>query len=103
MRKTFARLSGLVLLVGALQTAPALAATHVYVQVAPPVTIVESRPPAPYRGSVWRPGYHRWHHKRYEWVHGGWASPPYARAHWVPGHWAHEQRGYYRVDGRWVR
>ena len=101
MRRTFARLSGLVLLIGALQATPALAAARVYVQVAPPVTIVETRPPVPHRGWAWQPGYHRWNHHRYEWVHGRWVSPPHGRSHWASGHWAHERRGYYWVDGRW--
>jgi hypothetical protein len=103
MRKTIARLSGLLLLLGALQVVPAAAATRVYVRVAPPVEIVETRPAAPHRGWVWRPGYHRWVHNRYEWVRGGWVKPPRGRSAWVPGHWDHERRGYFWVPGHWDR
>ena len=87
------RLSGL-LLAGTLYAAPVMASTHSYVQVGPPVTIVEPPPAMPHPGYVWRPGYYRWNHKKYEWVHGAWVNPPRGHAVWIPGHWAHEARGY---------
>jgi WXXGXW repeat (2 copies) len=103
MPTTFGRILGLLLLIVTLQATPALASTRVYVGIAPPVAVVESRPPAPYRGYVWRPGYHRWRDHHYQWVHGAWVRPPYQRAVWVPGHWAHTRRGYYWVNGYWTR
>jgi len=101
MSKQIARFSSALLLFTALSAAPAVAGTQVYVRVGPPVAVVESRPPAPYRGWVWQPGHHRWVHHRYEWVRGSWASPPYRHAAWRPGHWAHSHRGYYWVNGYW--
>jgi hypothetical protein len=103
MSKHIARLSGAFLLLATLGVAPALAATRVYVQVAPPVVVEESRPRAPHRDWIWRPGHHRWVHHRYEWVHGAWVSPPHRRAAWTPGHWAHDRHGYYWVNGYWSR
>ena len=101
MRSTLHRLSGLLLLAGTLYAAPVMASTRVYVQVGPPITIVEPPPAMPHPGYVWRPGYYRWNHKKYEWVHGAWVSPPRGHTVWVPGHWAQEPRGYYWINGHW--
>jgi hypothetical protein len=103
MLKTLARLSSVLLVLLTLEAAPALAASRVYVRIAPPVEVVETRPAAPRAGYVWRPGYHRWNHHRYEWVRGRWVRPPRGRHTWVSGHWAHERRGYYWVPGHWAR
>ena len=103
MPKTFVRILGSFLLLGSLYASPASASTHVYVRIAPPIQVVETRPPAPHRGYVWRPGHHRYYHNRYTWVRGSWVRPPYSRARWVPGHWAQERRGYYWVQGHWTR
>lgn len=101
MPKPFARLSVAFLLFATLGAAPALASTRVYVQVAPPLVVHESRPPTPHRGWAWRPGYHRWAHHRYEWVRGTWVNPPHAHGVWTPGHWAHDRYGYFWVEGHW--
>jgi len=103
MRKTLTRWSVALVLLTALNAAPALAASRIYVRIAPPIAVVETRSAPPHRNYVWRPGYHRWNRNRYEWVNGSWARPPYRRAIWVRGHWAHQHRGYYWIPGRWVR
>lgn len=82
MRKTLIRLSGALLVAAALQCAPAYAATHVYVRIAPPVAVVETPSPSVHPGWVWRPGYHRWVRHRYEWVRGAWIAPPRGRRTW---------------------
>jgi hypothetical protein len=103
MFRTLTRMSGLLLVAGMLQVVPASAATRVYVRIAPPVEVVETRPAAPHAGWVWRPGYHRWNNKHYEWVRGSWVKPPSGRSVWVAGRWAQERRGWYWVPGHWAR
>ena len=84
---------------------PALAATppqvHVYVQIAPPRAIVESRPRSPGRGYVWIAGYQQWNGRSHVWVPGHWERAPRANARWAPGQWKHDRRGWYFVEGRW--
>jgi hypothetical protein len=82
---------------------PAFADTRVYIQVQPPVRVVEARPVAPRRGWVWRPGYHYWNGRRYVWIQGRWVRPPYARATWIAGRWEHERRGWFWIPGHWAR
>ena len=84
-----------------LGAATASAATHVYVRIAPPPPIVETRVVAPRPGMVWVPGYHRWNGSAYVWVGGVWTRPPRPRAAWVPARWVHERRGWYLVEGHW--
>jgi hypothetical protein len=81
---------------------PAGADTRVYVRIAPPAPIVETRIVAPSRGHIWITGYHRWDGRAYVWVPGRWELPPSHYHHWVAGHWVHERHnGYYWVDGHW--
>ena len=88
--------------VGAFLLSGALAAeTRVYVRVAPPPLIVETRPVAPGPHHVWVEGYHRWDGHAYLWVPGRWAIPPHHRSAWVPGHWKHVHSGWYWVPGHW--
>ena len=74
---------------------------RVYVRVAPPAPIVETRVVAPGPGFIWVSGYHRWNGAAYVWVPGRWDRPSRDRAQWVPGRWAHDRRGWYFVDGHW--
>jgi hypothetical protein len=74
----------------------------VYVDVAPPVAVVETPPPPPQPGYVWAPGYYSWVNGAHVWVGGHYmAGRPGYR--WVPDHW--EQRGphYYYRRGYWAR
>jgi len=84
-------------------TLPACAAPRrrVYVRVAPPPPVVETRIIAPGLRYVWLPGYHTWSGSAYVWVPGRWDLPPRARARWVPGHWSRDRRGWYFVEGHW--
>lgn len=95
-------------LLRALAMAVAVAATaipataQVYVNVAPPAPIVETRPVAPGPHYGWVPGYYRWDGARYVWVHGHWAHQPRTGAVWVPGHWAQGPRGrWFWREGHW--
>jgi hypothetical protein len=88
------------LLAGLLASSPAQAA-RIYVNIAPPVPIVEVRTAVPSPRHVWIEGYHRWDGRSYVWVPGRWALPPRARAVWVAPHWVKHRRGWYFVGGRW--
>src|SRR5262245_15799551 len=94
---------GLVVIAGFLTAGRAQAAPRIYVEIGPPAAVVEAPPPVPRPGLVWRPGYHRWIARRYEWVPGEWVRPPRPHALWVPGRWVHERRGWYWVPGHWGR
>ena len=80
---------------------PADAATRVYVSLAPPPLVVETRTVAPGPSHVWVGGYHRWDGHAYVWAPGHWAVPPHGHVHWVAGHWGHNHHGYYWVAGHW--
>jgi hypothetical protein len=80
---------------------PVDAAVRVYVNVAPPPLIVETRPPAPGPLYVWVGGYHRWDGRAYVWVPGRWVVPPRRHGRWVPGHWVRHRRGWFWVEGHW--
>ena len=96
MRKTLA--SGI--LAAALGAASATG-LPVYVKIAPPAAVVETRVAAPGPGYVWVAGFHRWDGKAYAWVPGHWVVPPRPHAAWVPGHWVHSHHGYWWKDGHW--
>jgi hypothetical protein len=81
--------------------ASAASAGRVYLQIGPPVPIVEVRGVSPGVGFVWIAGYHRWAADRYAWVPGYWARPPHPRAYWVPPQWRQSRHGWYFVAGRW--
>ncbi|HKF45592.1 MAG TPA: hypothetical protein VKG01_21065 [Thermoanaerobaculia bacterium] len=80
---------------------PAIAGARVYVSIAPPPLVVETRAVAPGPTHVWVGGYHRWDGRAYVWVPGRWAVPPHAHGHWAAGHWGHNHHGYYWVEGHW--
>lgn len=80
---------------------PAWADTRIYVQLAPPVAVVETKLAAPSARHVWVAGYHRWDGAAFVWVPGRWAIPPSHHHAWVAGHWAHAKHGYYWSDGHW--
>jgi hypothetical protein len=58
---------------------------------------------SPGPGYVWIDGYQDWRGRRYAWVPGRWARPPYARARWVAPHWQHRGRDRVWVRGQWRR
>ncbi len=79
-----------------------LAMARVYVRVAPPAPIVETRPPRPGPGYVWTPGYYNWDGSRYVWIGGRWVMPPHRHAHWEAGHWVrHRHNEWYFREGHW--
>jgi hypothetical protein len=76
-------------------------AAQVVVRVGPPAPVYERAVPAPGRGYVWTPGYHRWDGRAYVWSPGVWMMPPRRHAHWVRARWAHRHGGWYFVEGHW--
>ena len=73
----------------------------VYVDVAPPKPLEETKGISPGSAYVWTKGYYRWDGSTYIWVDGGWKRPPRAGAVWTPGIWKKSGKGWYWVDGRW--
>ncbi len=61
----------------------------------PPPPIGEVRPPLPFEGALWIPGFWRWSGVRYTWVAGRWSPRP-------AGYGWEEHRWEPRPDGRWV-
>ena len=88
---------------GTIAASPACATPRgrVYVRVAPPAPIIETRAVAPGPGYLWLPGFYRWNGAAYAWAPGRWERAPRARAVWVPGRWVRERRGWYFVEGHW--
>jgi hypothetical protein len=80
-----------------------VATPRIYVRVAPPPVVVETRPVAPGPNHIWIDGFHRWDGNAYVWAPGRWEARPRAHSVWVKGRWAHHARGWYWVDGRWRR
>jgi hypothetical protein len=76
-------------------------AADVFVHIGPPRPLVERRGPAPGRGYVWIPGYHRWDGRTHIWVPGRWELAPRPRAHWVAHHWVKRRGGWVFVEGHW--
>ena len=101
--RTLSRVASVLVLAGFLAIPAAEARTRVYLRIGPPPIVVEAAVPAPSRGYVWQPGYHRWGGNRYTWVAGSWARPPHRNAHWVAGRWVRTGRGYYFEPGHWSR
>ena len=101
MRIVSKGLSLSLVLAGALLSGTA-AAMPVYVKIAPPAPIVETRVVAPGPGYVWVAGYHSWNGKAYVWTPGRWLMPPRPHALWVEGHWVHHpHHGWYWKPGHW--
>jgi hypothetical protein len=57
--------------------------------------------PSPGPGYRWVAGHWRWNGRRYAWISGHYALPPYPGAHWVNGHWQRVDKGWQYVDGYW--
>lgn len=76
-------------------------AADVFVRIAPPRPVIETRVPPPGPGYVWTPGYHRWEGNAYVWVPGGWVRPPHPHDHWVAHRWVHRKGGWVMVEGHW--
>jgi hypothetical protein len=103
MARMLMRVACLVVLAGLVSIGHAQAAPRVYLRIGPPAVVMETRPPVPHPGYVWRGGYHRWVGGRYEWFPGAWVRPPYPLAAWIPGRWERERRGWYWLPGHWAR
>ncbi len=58
-----------------------------YVQVAPPVALLETIPTMPYPNAYWIDGYWRWD-DHWVWSPGYWTTRPQPNAVWVGGSWA---------------
>jgi hypothetical protein len=71
------------------------------VRVAPPVAIVETRPPAPHGHYVWVGGYHRWDGRACVCVPVRWDEPPHGYRVWVAPRWVHRNGGYVFAEGHW--
>ena len=78
-----------------------LAKTHVYVTLAPPAPVVETRPAMPGSGYVWTPGFYNWNGSNYVWNNGAWVTPPRHHHHYVSGAWVHSHHGWYYRQGYW--
>ncbi len=104
MRRVGGLLASAALVMGiSMGCASSAAAGRVYLQIGPPVPIVEVRTVSPGVGFVWVGGYHRWSGDRYLWVGGHWERPPYPRAYWVVPQWRHSRHGWYAAGGYWRR
>lgn len=80
--------------------APALA--QVYVNVAPPAPIAETRPMSPGSGYVWIAGHYKWNGYRYVWVNGHYAYRHCTGGYWVAGQWVQGPHGrWHYKDGHW--
>lgn len=82
------------------------AMAQVSIRIGPPPPQREVIPARPmgHRDWVWQPGYQRWDGRRYVWVPGAYAAPPYRGARWVPGHWRNGgPRGWVWIPGHWRR
>jgi hypothetical protein len=79
-----------------------IASAQVWVNIAPPAPIVETRPAMPGPGYAWVPGYYRWNGNRYVWVHGHYSHAPRPNDSWVPGHWTQGPHGrWHWREGHW--
>src|SRR5271157_676386 len=94
----FRRLIGLAVFAGALTFS---AAGEVFVRIAPPAAVVETRGPRPGPNHVWISGYHHWDGNAYAWTPGRWEQPPRRHARWVAHRWVHRRGGYVLVEGHW--
>jgi hypothetical protein len=94
------RKSLMILAAAGMMAASAMAA-DIVVRVAPPRSRVERRIPAPGRGYVWTPGYHRWDGRAYVWSPGAWVMPPRAHARWVPARWVRRGHEWVFMEGHW--
>jgi len=102
MTKTTQSLFTSAILAGALATAGCAGPMRVmYVEVGPPVPVVEVRPACPEPDFVWIDGYWGWRAHDYHWVRGYWARPPHPGWVWAPGAWARADRGWRWHDGHW--
>lgn len=97
----------MLLVAGALATAPIYASAQVSVNInvpglvtiAPPAPRFE-RPPPPRGGQVWVPGHWQWRHDDYVWRGGYWqaARPDYDYA---PGRWVRAGDGWRWAEPQW--
>jgi hypothetical protein len=74
---------------------PAPPMQEVIAETPPPPPYAEVRPPVPFAGAIWIPGFWRWNGHRHTWVGGRWSPRP-AGHEWQEDRWEH------RDDGRWV-
>jgi len=70
--------------------------------IAPPASIVEVRPAAPFPNAIWIPGNWYWSGGRYSWVAGRWSAPHRGHA-WVPGRWQRHGHEWRFAPGHWRR
>jgi len=92
---------GMLACVMGLMLTVAAGAADIRVRIAPPRPLLERRGPAPGRGYIWTPGYHRWDGRAYVWAPGAWVQPPRPRARWVSAHWAKRGHEWVFVEGHW--
>ena len=76
-------------------------AAEVVVKLKPPISIHETRGPAPSPKHVWIAGYHRWDGNAYVWEKGRWEIPPREHAVWVAPKYTHRHDGYVYTEGHW--
>ena len=77
----------------ALGAIPVMAATAIYVDIAPPDPRHEVVPAAR-AGFVWAPGYYTHRNGNYVWLSGHWERERHGQ-YWHPGHWIEH-------EGRWA-
>jgi hypothetical protein len=93
--------ASLVLAGGLILPTASQARVGVFVDIAPPVAVVETPPPPPRVGYVWAPGYYAWQGGAHVWVPGRYIEPRVGY-HWVPDHWRQRGPHYYFVPGHWA-
>jgi WXXGXW repeat (2 copies) len=76
-------------------------AAEVVIKLKPPISIHETRGPAPSPKHVWIAGYHRWDGNAYVWEKGRWDVPPREHAVWVAPKYTHRHDGYVYTEGHW--
>ncbi|MDE3057811.1 MAG: YXWGXW repeat-containing protein [Bacteroidota bacterium] len=71
------------------------------IRVGPPPPRHEVVVVRPYPDAVWVPGYYRWRHHRYVWIHGYWIRRPHPYVVWVPARWECRNGEWVFFEGRW--
>ena len=88
-------------LAGATLSLPAISATEIFFNNAPPPTRHEAIP-VPRRGYVWAPGYWDARAKKHSWRNGHWERQR-AGHYYVQPRWVERNNGWALERGRWNR
>lgn len=101
VRRTNVRKLLLTALCGIAMGVGVASAAEVVIKLKPPISVHETRGPAPSSKHVWIAGYHRWDGNAYVWEKGRWDVPPREHAVWVAPKYTHRHDGYVYTEGHW--